>query len=159
MLSKSEISKNDTIFVVSPNTMEDPLRCLNFCKIYNPLMLNEYKVASEPYKNDRNAEFLDVYGDHGTENKGKENNTRKVALYNLGLDCYLDKNEMPCHGLTKTFKSKESANKYIKSLFSDKYLFTVSVALEIWGFNIVNIDKTAEKIIEINDRLNFNKEF
>jgi hypothetical protein len=134
-MDEFKIQDGDVIFVVKPNTSEDPLKAYENCRPYNPLMIEELKVASSFYKSENenlfynNRTVFDVYGTSGTKNKGIKDGTRMVNAALNGINT-------PDDDIIKPFFTKEEAIKYKQLMTSEKHINdTLEITLDGWGMS------------------------
>jgi hypothetical protein len=132
-MKEFQLEDGDMLFIVKPNTTEDPIRVHQQCKAYNPLMIEELKVASSfyKYKNslEQNRTVFDVYGTHGTKNKGQKDGTRMVDAFQNGIDT-------PDDDTIKPFRTMEDAIVYKNLMLNDEnFDETLEITLERWGIS------------------------
>ena len=114
-----KIKIGTTLIVVRLNTMNDPIRTVLEDKYYNPIMVEELVIASEPYVYEKESCF-DVIGDSGTLNKGLTDGTRRTLFHDLGVVPEAEKPLMECGGITKSFTDPVLAEKYVEELMKQK---------------------------------------
>jgi hypothetical protein len=130
---KDDIQKGKTLFLVKTNTAQDPMLCHQKIIPYIPVIVLEMDIASTVYEYETvNSDILlcfDVLGNHGTQNKGRTDGTRRVALMEIGLDNSVDDYLFP-------FLKRPDAEDKINDLLSKKHIKnTMIAAMSDWGVN------------------------
>ena len=135
-MNKEELKKGQTIFVVRPNTREDPLRSFEHQLPYSPILIEEIEVLSKVYDyfsvgNHKHEAFKAV----GKNNDFRLKNPNVKVLY-VESHGFGDSNE---YDFIKAFNNKEDADKYALDLISDENIHdTMEVTLDNWGITEIS---------------------
>lgn len=127
---RDDIQQGNKIFLIKTNTTIDPMQCYQKMTPYNPVIVFEMDIASSIYEfetvNRNTLPCFDVFGDHGTENKGQTDGTRRVFLMDVGMDNSDD-------DFLFSFASPDEAKDKVNELLSkDNINKTMETALDDW---------------------------
>lgn len=133
-MQAKDIVKGQQIFLVRANTAQDPLLCHKKMIAYNPLVIYKMNVATSVYDyktvNGGTLPCFDVFGDHGTKNKGNSEGTRRVFLMDIGLN---DNDEKDC--LFSFLNESDAQDKVGEMLSKDCIRDTMIFSLKEWSIN------------------------